>query len=92
LCEDNALAPSDVLSELAIRVFTGSRDVPKDDAKAAKLFEFSEANAVSEKDHLQIQYYKLVLRKFKIHQETTLRGKLPICNYKRGIVIGRARD
>ena len=24
------LAPSDILSELAVRVFTGSRDVPKD--------------------------------------------------------------
>ena len=43
--------------------------------KAARLFEFSEANAASEKDHLQVQYYKLLLRKFKIHQETTLRGK-----------------
>jgi len=27
-------APSEILSELAIRVFTGSRDVPKDDKKA----------------------------------------------------------
>jgi hypothetical protein len=32
------LASSEILSELAIRVFTGSRDVPKDNEKAVKLF------------------------------------------------------
>jgi len=29
--------PPDVLSELGIRAFTGSRDVPKDDKKASGL-------------------------------------------------------
>jgi len=36
------IAPSNILSELAIRVFTGSRDVPKDSEKAINLFEFSD--------------------------------------------------
>lgn len=37
--------PSDILSELAVRVFTGSRDVPKDNQKAVSLFQFSETNS-----------------------------------------------
>lgn len=39
------IAPSQILSELAIRVFTGSRDVPKDSEKAIHLFEFSDKNS-----------------------------------------------
>jgi len=58
-----------------VRVFTGSRDVPKDNQKAVQLFEFSETNAVSPEDHQHVLYYKLLLRKFKIHQETILYGK-----------------
>eukprot|EP00347_Sterkiella_histriomuscorum_P024275 403331695 len=68
--------PSVILSELAIRVFTGSRDVPKDNIKAVKLFEFSDENAQTEKEKHQVEYYKLLLRKYKIHQETVLAGQV----------------
>ncbi len=42
------IAPSDILNELAIRSFTGSRDLPKDNIRANELFRFSEANALTE--------------------------------------------
>jgi hypothetical protein len=64
------------LSELAVRVFTGSRDVPKDNQKAVQLFQFSETNAKTPEDHQHVLYYQLLLRKFKIHQETIIHGKL----------------
>ena len=61
------IAPSEILSELAVRVFTGSRDVPKDNAKAVELFKFSSQNAKTEEEQAHVQYYQLLLRKFKIH-------------------------
>jgi hypothetical protein len=68
------IAPTEILSELAIRAFTGSRDVPKDHIKALKLFDYAQDNSVSPEDHAQSLYYQLLMRKFKIHQETILRG------------------
>jgi hypothetical protein len=41
---------SDILGELGIRAFTGSRDVPKDDEKAIGLLKFARQNAQSEKE------------------------------------------
>jgi hypothetical protein len=63
------------LSELAVRAFTGSRDVPKDNTKAMELFKFSELNAKTDSEQANVLYYQLLLRKFKIHQETILHGK-----------------
>lgn len=71
-----SLAPSDILSELALRAFTGSRDVPKDNIKAVELFMQSEVNAQTDLEHAHVRYYQLILRKFKIHQETILKGKI----------------
>ena len=67
-------APTEILSELAIRAFTGSRDVPKDHLKALKLFDYAQDNSVTPEDHAQSLYYQLLMSKFKIHQETILRG------------------
>ena len=50
-------APSEILSELAIRAFTGSRDVPKDNVKAMELFMHSEVNAKTDSEHLHVTYY-----------------------------------
>jgi hypothetical protein len=36
-----ASTSSDILGELGIRAFTGSRDVPKDDTKAIGLLKFA---------------------------------------------------
>lgn len=63
-----------MLSELAVRAFTGSRDVPKDNIKAMELFQQSEHNALTESEHAHVRYYQLLLKKFKIHQETVLLG------------------
>ena len=43
--------PSDILCELGVRAFSGSRDVPKDDVKAYGLLEQAGKNAASEKDY-----------------------------------------
>ena len=59
--------PSPLKPELAVRVFTGSRDVPKDNQKAVSLFQFSETNSHTPQEHNHVQYYQLLLRKFKIH-------------------------
>ena len=68
------VAPSEILSELAVRVFTGSRDVPKDNVKATELFRLSEINAKTDAEHAHVRYYQLLLRKVKLHQETILHG------------------
>lgn len=70
-----SVAPSGILNELAVRVFTGSRDVPKDNEKARQLFGHSEENAKAESEQAQVMYYQLLMRKFKIHQETVLHGR-----------------
>ena len=64
-----ANTPSDILGELGIRAFTGSRDVPKDDEKAIGLLNFAKRNAKSEQDIYQTTYYETVLNKFKLMQD-----------------------
>ena len=39
-----------ILSELSVRTFTGSRDVPKDDEKSAGLLKFARDNAITSTD------------------------------------------
>lgn len=68
------IAPTDILNELAIRSFTGSRDLPKDHIRANELFRQSEINAVTEQDHSSVLYYNLLLKKYKIHQESIIKG------------------
>ncbi|CDW87823.1 sel1 domain-containing protein repeat-containing protein [Stylonychia lemnae] len=51
-----------------------SRDVPKDGLKAISLFEFSDQNAQTVKDKQNVEYYKLLVRKYKIHQDTMMSG------------------
>ncbi len=80
----NSLAPSGILNELAVRIFTGSRDVPKDNGKAIQLFSYSEENAKTENEYAQVHYYQLLMRKFKIHQETILHGKWHISDCAQG--------
>ena len=75
-CKGTVVAPSGILNELAVRVFTGSRDVPKDNEKARQLFGHSEENAKTENEQAQVMYYQLLMRKFKIHQETVLHGRV----------------
>ena len=66
--------PSEILCELGVRAFTGSRDVPKDEAKAYGLFDFAAQNAIAEKNdkvglkkYEDVQYYHNVIRKFQIN-------------------------
>lgn len=40
--------PSDILCELGVRAFSGSRDVPKDEAKAYGLFDQAAQNAMAD--------------------------------------------
>lgn len=42
--------PSDILCELGVRAYSGSRDVPKDEAKAYGLFDQAAQNALREPD------------------------------------------
>ena len=56
--------PPDILSELGIRAYTGSRDVPKDDQKAAILLGLAKQRAEEMGDEKQIdmtQYYMAVV-------------------------------
>ena len=41
---------SDILCELGVRAFSGSRDVPKDDKKAYALLDKAAEKALNEKD------------------------------------------
>jgi hypothetical protein len=40
--------PSEILCELGVRAFSGSRDVPKDEVKAYGLFDNAAQNAMTE--------------------------------------------
>mmetsp|Transcript_23974 Transcript_23974/g.32131 ORF Transcript_23974/g.32131 Transcript_23974/m.32131 type:complete len:116 (+) Transcript_23974:319-666(+) len=42
--------PSDILCELGVRAFTGSRDMPKDVERAIGLFMIAEQNAKTDKE------------------------------------------
>ena len=55
-----------MLSELGIRAFTGSRDVPKDDEKASGLLQMALDSAVKSGDQKQIdmaEYYLAIVMK-----------------------------
>jgi hypothetical protein len=58
--------PTDVLYELGIRAFTGSRDVPKDDIKAVGLISQALKQAIIRKDDFSIdmsEYYLALMEK-----------------------------
>lgn len=58
--------PPDVLSELGIRAYTGSRDVPKDDEKASGLLQMALQRAIDNNDTKQIdmaEYYLAIVMK-----------------------------
>ena len=58
--------PSDVLYELGIRAFTGSRDVPKDDEKAIGLIQKALDQAILKGDEFEIdmsEYYLALMEK-----------------------------
>ena len=56
--------PSDILCELGMRAFTGSRDMPKDVEKAIGLFLIADKNAHTDREKSQVQYYMTAMRKF----------------------------
>ena len=68
--------PSDILCELGMRAFTGSRDMPKDVEKAIGLFLIADKNANTDREKSQVQYYMTAMRKFQIDQEILANIKL----------------
>lgn len=54
-----------ILNELAIRLFVGSRDIPKDVPTAMKLIEKAQEkkSELSNKDKYNIEYFKIMLRR-----------------------------
>lgn len=74
--------PSDILCELGVRAFSGSRDVPKDEVKAYGLFDQAAQNALkvpddkkSQKLYENVQYFHTVIRKYKLNAQ--LRNDTP---------------
>lgn len=57
--------PADILCELGIRAFSGSRDVPKDMQKAYGLFEAAQLNA-TEQEALNVKYFRTLTARFKV--------------------------
>jgi len=57
--------PSDILCELGIRSFSGSRDVPKDVVKAYGLFEAAVLNS-DEEQKLTVNYFRTLTARFKM--------------------------
>ncbi len=51
-----AKTPSEILCELGVRSYSGSRDVPKDILKAEGLFQHAERNA-NEEQRLNVHYF-----------------------------------
>eukprot|EP00351_Strombidinopsis_sp_SopsisLIS2011_P006207 CAMPEP_0116870658 /NCGR_PEP_ID=MMETSP0463-20121206/652_1 /TAXON_ID=181622 /ORGANISM="Strombidinopsis sp, Strain SopsisLIS2011" /LENGTH=122 /DNA_ID=CAMNT_0004507587 /DNA_START=245 /DNA_END=613 /DNA_ORIENTATION=+ len=66
--------PTEFLCELGVRAFSGSRDVPKDEQRAVDLFYFAKKNAVSRLDHMQAEYFGLVLLKINMEEEARNQG------------------
>lgn len=64
--------PSNILTELGIRAYTGSKDVPKDEKKGLGLLDKSlekAAQSENEYDRDMAEYYKLL-----IERDMTLKG------------------
>lgn len=58
--------PADVLYELGIRAYTGSRDVPKDDEKALGLLKLAHEQALVSKNQHDIdmaEFYMAIIHK-----------------------------
>lgn len=69
--------PPDVLYELAIRSFTGSRDLPKDDDRAMQLFQMALDRAVmlGDQRHIDIaEYYIAITMKDQILEQAKKEG------------------
>jgi len=61
--------PTDILNELGIRCYTGSRDVPKDSEKAIGFLTAAAQNATTKKEAQSVTYYDLMVRKFALNQQ-----------------------
>lgn len=71
--------PPDVLYELGIRAFTGSRDVPKDDGKALGLMQAAVQQAALSKNEQEIdmaEYYLALIEKNVILRERAQTGEM----------------
>lgn len=71
--------PPDILYELGIRAFTGSRDVPKDDGKALGLMQAAVQQAALSKNEREIdmaEYYLALIEKNVILRERTQTGEM----------------
>lgn len=61
-----AHTPQKIISEMSIRLFVGSRDIPKNIPKAMKLLQFAKdkpESELSEKDQGDIRFYEIMLNK-----------------------------
>ena len=61
--------PTDILNEMGIRCYTGSRDVPKDGDKAAGFLTAAAENAQTKEEAQSVTYYDLMVRKFALNQQ-----------------------
>ena len=53
--------PSDILCEMGMRAFTGSRDVPKDEEKALGLFIAADESSKTEAEKSQSHYFLYIM-------------------------------
>jgi len=61
--------PNDILCELGVRAYTGSRDVPQDLIKANGLFQQAELKAETNYERSQVKYFHSMTEKFRLQQE-----------------------
>jgi hypothetical protein len=57
---------SSVLCELAVRVYVGNRQIPRDEAKSRELLELAELNARTQKDQDDVLYYNLLVKRYDL--------------------------
>ena len=60
------IAPVDILCELGVRTFSGSRDVPKDDHKAMGLFNWACNLSTTPGEARMTAYYTAIFNKYRL--------------------------
>ena len=54
---------------MALRLYTGSRDIPKDVEKAAKFLALAREKATTDEEHREAEYYEILITRLKAKEE-----------------------
>ena len=63
------LVKTPFLLEMALRLYTGSRDIPKDVEKAAKFLALAREKATTDEEHREAEYYEILITRLKAKEE-----------------------